>query len=615
MLEMEDMKPPDFDDLLAALYIPDIDAKDDIQSSPEEERDEVGAKASERENGSPSCFSCSPASQSDPPAVSVIVKNTVRSESSSEEEEDINAPGSGLASHVQVKFSPLTSELGPTLPADAAVESQIANGFDGSVPRNDGIVLSSTEVLSRQGSGVSSIQHSTDAINSLKPHLYHQSPTNPGHTSSTPPCPQSVFTHKSPQSPENAKACVMNSDEDDSEPDLGSPLVIQESPESPMSSSPKFKNRAKPLSELAVSPEVTPCDIPPLPHLSFSLGKPKPEEEQQPKSPTSTAPGIQMPKDCLPSVTVSESLKEEKYPEHVIDERDSPESPPPSETGLMVHNRNSSPDLLSTQSLPVGHNDFHQEKLMESNLSKEDKAGETQELSGTMSGEGGSLKEENSYLATKFQDTVSTSPAKPVLAPPRPLKVKIKMPTGSITKSLTEVAPKKNARATSRAVDSLKPSPELHNTRSKRELPQQAQLPATATGHVVCAVKEKTAVDTKPKVSLTAVSITKTASLPPISAPTPKISPGGINLRSLGQKTLNSGITLLASSPLLPAQSSSRPASIVNSTGAIISKNQTNLVEAFNKILNNKNLLPIYKPDLGSPLPSEWGIALPAQVR
>jgi hypothetical protein len=52
----------------------------------------------------------------------------------------------------------------------------------------------------------------------------------------------------------------------------------------------------------------------------------------------------------------------------------------------------------------------------------------------------------------------------------------------------------------------------------------------------------------------------------------------------------------------------------VNSTGAIISRSQSSLVEAFNKILNSKNLLPSYRPDLCTPLPPEWDLPLPAQV-
>ncbi|XP_035528392.1 zinc finger protein 687a [Morone saxatilis] len=639
---MGDMKTPDFDDLLAAFDIPDIDAKEAIQSSPEEERDEVGNNVGERESGSPSCFPCPPASHSDPPVVSVIVKNTVRSESFEEEEKSVrdktdSPSSSGLISQVQVKFEDLNSQFGPKTPAEAPVEPQIANGFERCVPKDQGqsntepwpqhSPLRSTLNEEDNGADVGSVQHTTDVMNSLKPLLYLQSSTSAGPTSSTPPSPHSVGPHISPCSPQKEETCplsnpssplpqngsskagimrVMHSDEDDSEPDLGSPLVIQESPDSLMSSPPKFKHRAK--VQLLGSPETTFVSRPP-PLSSSAPANPKPqlEEKGRPTTPSSPpiAPQPQSPRDCLPSVsTDSTSVQEEKYPEHVIDERDSPESPPPSETGV-VPKRSNSPDLAQTA--VANHKDLSpQEELMESEPSKEARAGDTEKLAAG----GENVDEESCGAGT--EDPVSASAAEAVASPLRPLKVKIKTRTGSITRTVTGVAPKRSGRAATKGVDSPKPSLERHNTRSKREVSQQPQMPAMAMlQEGARTVKDKTTVNTKPKVSPTAVSITKGAALPSVSVSFPRVSPGGINTRSLAPKSLNSGMTLPAPSPLL--QSSSRPASIVNSTGAIISKSQTNLVEAFNKILNNKNLLPIYKPDLSSPLPAEWGLPLPAQ--
>lgn len=662
MLAMGDMKTPDFDDLLAAFDIPDIDAKEAIQSSPEDERDEGGTNANERERGSPSCFPCPPISQSDPPVVSVIVKNTVRSESFEEKyvQDKTDSPSSnGITPQVQVKLGDLTSQLGPELPANAAVVPQVASGFEGSVPRDQ--EASNREPWSRsspfksmlndnegdKGADVGSIQQTTDVMNSLKPLLFPQLPTSAGPISSTPASPQSVSPYISPHSPQKEEGCllsnlsprpllqngtimtgikhVMNSDEEDSEPDIGSPLVIQESPESLMPPTPKFKRRTKLESEVLGSSEATSH----LPHLSsLESTKPKPLHEEKEQhtpsiSPSSTAPQLQSSENCLLSAsTSSSSVQREKYPEHVIDERDSPESPPPSETGLVVPNRSSSPDLTPISGLSINHEDFHHQKeFIGSENSKEDKPDDTQEQCEKMAGDGEDVNKENSSAGMLFEDTVSASARETVSSPLRPLKVKIKMPTGSITRTVTGVASKRSARATTRAVDSLKPSPEHHNIKSKRELSQQSQSPIVAMPQDACAatvdgansVKEKAAVDTKPKVSPTCVSITKTATMPSVSVSTPRVSPGGVSLRSLGQKTLNSGIILPVPSPLLNPQSSGKPASIVNSTGAIISKSQTNLVESFNKILNSKNLLPIYKPDLSLPLPAEWGIPLPAQ--
>uniref|UniRef100_A0A8C2ZB64 Zinc finger protein 687a n=1 Tax=Cyclopterus lumpus TaxID=8103 RepID=A0A8C2ZB64_CYCLU len=534
---MGDMKTPDFDDLLAAFDIPDIDAKEAIQSSPEEDQDEE-----EGESGSSSCFPCPPASHSDLPVVSVIVKNTVRSESMEEEKSQ---------SDITVTVQDLTSQFGPKKPADAPVEPQIANGFEGSVHGDQGqsnaepwhpcsSLMNASKGKNVKGAEVGLVQHVTDVIKSLKPLNPSSSPSSQNGSI------KAGFKH------------VMHSDEDDSEPDFGSPLVIQESPESVMSSPPKFKYRAKLQSELLGSPESLPCIV-------------------------------STPQDCLPSLsTGSASVQEDKYPEHVIDERDSPESPPPSETGLVVPKRCRTPDSAQAT---ANHKDLgHEEDIMEDDPKEEDKSGE--ELSAKGAGDEENLNEESCEGpgSARAADTFSSQL--------RPLKVKIKMPPGSMAKT---VGPKKSGKTIPKGVNSSKPSLERHNTRSKREFSQQTRLPAIAMLQDACAatlegasmVKEKNALDAKPKVSPTAVSITKTAALPTISVATPRVSPGGINTRSLGHKALNT--------------------SIVNSTGAIISKTQTNLVEAFNKILNNKNLLPSYKPDLSSPLPAEWDLPLPAQ--
>ncbi|XP_042279655.1 zinc finger protein 687a [Thunnus maccoyii] len=660
---MGDMKTPDFDDLLAAFDIPDIDAKEAIQSSPEEDRDEVGTNAEEREKGSPPCFSLL-SCHSEPPVVSVIVKNRVRSESCEEEEEEEeeeksvrddaktdNHSNSSSDSQIQVKLSDVTSQLGTKPPADGATEPQIANGFEGSTTSNQGQV--DTELWPRHSpslndneggcdKGVGLAQHTTDVMNSLKPHLYPESSVGTGPKSPPPPSLHSSSPHLPPRSPQTEETSLLDSsppsplqqngtikagmkrvthsDEDDSEPDLGSPLVIQESPEFVMPSPPKFKHRAKPQSELRGSTETTSCHISLPPPLSSSLAlvKSKVQLAQggRPSTPThsSTAPQPHSPQDSLPSVNPgSASVQEEKYPEHVIDERDSPESPPPSETGLVFHKRSSSssssPDSVPTPGQAVNHTAFDpQDELMESEPSQEDRPGDTEEQSEKTAGD--VENEEKCGNGTSSEDPVSASAAQTGSSALRPLKVKIKMPSGNFTRTVTSAAPKRSVRARG-----SKPSPEGHNTRSRKEVSQQSLAVAVnqdaATLDGASTVRDKPAMTIKPKVSPTAVSITKTAALPSISSA--RVSPGGINLRSLGQKTFNSGVTLPAPAALLPPQSSSRPASIVNSTGAIISKSQTNLVEAFNKILNNKNLLPSYKPDLSSPPPAEWGLPLPAQ--
>ncbi|KAF7669740.1 hypothetical protein LDENG_00146900 [Lucifuga dentata] len=672
---MGDVKTPDFDDLLAAFDIPDIDAKEAIQSSPEEGRNVSGTSADMRESEPPSAFPCSPTTHSDPPLVSVIVKNSVQSERFEEVEKSVRddtKPDSGeTQGQIKMDESLQTSHLGPKLPADANLQPQMSNGFEGSVPRDETqskgepwspssplrSTLNTNENEIDDGTKVGSVRHTTDLMNSLNPLLYSQSstsacPTTPlTPTSSPPPSPHTGSSHLSPLSSQTEEIChlqnppsspfpqnggisaaIRHLDEEDSEPDLGSPLVIQESPEFELSSPPKFTQRAQIPSELLDSPEAASRHLL-CPPLSSSLASVRPKshcEEEKPITPSSPsiAPQAQSPKDSLSSTITSSVLVQEKYPDHVIEERDSPESPPPSETGFIVPKRSTSPDSAQRPTPASNQQNFdHQEDLTDS----EPRPGIT-EVQGenTKAGDGGKIDEVNCGAGLSSMDTVSADAAEAVSPAQRPLKVKIKTPTGSITRTVAGVKPKRGGKAPSKAKDSSKPSPLGSNiSRRKRGASQNSrkctkakaggksspvtviQDASAAVLEGVITVKDKTTKDTKPKVSPRAVSITKTTSLPSVSS-SPRLSSGAISLRSLGQKTV-SGMKLSAHSSLLPSQSCSRPASIVNSTGAIISRSQTNLVEAFNKILNNKNLLPSYKPDLSSPLPAEWGLPLPPQ--
>ncbi|XP_029928104.1 zinc finger protein 687a isoform X2 [Myripristis murdjan] len=701
---MGDMKTPDFDDLLAAFDIPDIDAKEAIQSSPEEEeRDRVDDEVDARQGGPSSCFPCSPASQGDPPAVSVIVKNRVRPESYGEVTQSVrddpkissdnahNPPSSGTGTKDQDKLDEalLTAQLGPKLPGDASLEPQIPNGYEGSATGTQGQfngepwtrssplspTANASESTGNEGDEVGSVRPVADIMNRLKPLLYSHSSTNTGSSApfsptSSPSPPslsisQPLHSHSSiqkeepchldslpssPPPPQNGSmkagtSHIVESDEEDSEPDLGSPLVIQESPETLMSSPSKFTQGPQLPSKLLGSPQTSPGPLPSAPHRSssptFLTSKSHCEEEVPTiQSSLSAAPQPQGTQDCLASsLTGSTLVQEEKYPEHVIDERDSPESPPPDQTGFVVPKRSPSPVSAPKQvpAAATNQEDPHdQEVPMESEPGQEcrqDDVSEMVEGEKMKDGGGGEADKVSPDAGSLSVDAVSTNAAKTVSSPSLPLKVKIKTvktPTGSITRTVTGVAPKRVGRPPSKGAGSSKSSAGGHNfARAKREESQRSQkwtpkpdrsLPAAAMLQDPSAVvvvgpntiKDKTAAEAKHKVSPTAVSITKTAALPSVLSPA-RINAGGISMHSLGQKTLPSGMTLPSPTPLLAAQVGSRPASIVNSTGATISKSQSNLVEAFNKILNSKNLLPSYKPDLSSPLPAEWGLPLPAQ--
>uniref|UniRef100_A0A8C6LS34 Zinc finger protein 687a n=1 Tax=Nothobranchius furzeri TaxID=105023 RepID=A0A8C6LS34_NOTFU len=621
---MGDMKTPDFDDLLAAFDIPDIDAKEAIQSNPEAHRDEQAADGHhENKSRASACFPDSAAPQGEPSVVSVIVKNTVRQESLESEDKPARSssddPTSGaLVSQVSGKLEDFTSDLDAKLSVGAAVEAQIANGFEEgqSDAQSWSQPLSFRSTPSDEESDKGAKPGSESIVNSLKPLLYPKASSIAGTTLPSPSSSPSAIPQLSPHSPQRgemypcdplASSLPQNTDlgpevkhttytdEDDSEPDLGSPLVIQESPDSMMSSFPKLKRKGNFDFDQMESHENTPGVASHPPDLS-SPNKGQNEDEEPRATIISspvTGPQSQNLHDLPSNVRTSSAVQKEKYPEHVIDERDSPESPPPSETGLLFTNRNGSHDADSGLTLNQEEQN-HQEDLVQRDHGQE-KLEDSESPGEKVTENKENSKEENSVADR--EDTVAPSIAETVSSPPRPLKVKIKMPTGSITRTVPGLAPKRSGKAASKEAESSKPS-ESQNIKSKKEL-----LPAAAAQEGARTGKEKCS-----KVSPTAVSITKTAALPSVSAA--KAGSAVANLRSLGQKTLNNGVAPLSQ---LHQQSSNRPASIVNSTGAIISKSQTNLVEAFNKILNNKNLLPCYKPDLSSPLPSEWGISLPAQ--
>uniref|UniRef100_A0A8C5GD69 Zinc finger protein 687a-like n=1 Tax=Gouania willdenowi TaxID=441366 RepID=A0A8C5GD69_GOUWI len=600
---MGDVKTPDFDDLLAAFDIPDIDAKEAIQSSPEVEHDEVETDPDVQPSGSSSCFPPSP--NSDPPVVSVIVKNTMRSESV--EEEEVSVEIGGVTSQVSSQ-----SKLCPS----SGLEGQITNGFKENPDKTDN--QSSAESWSRslpltselnndkvdvdkESESESSPKHSVDIMTSLRPLLFPQSLAPAGSTSSSSSTSISISPHNSHHRPQeedtrlhvspSSSLSIQNEstktgnrhilhtdDDDDSEPDLGGPLVIQESPEDVSPFQSRFGSHSDLLGALKMTSSIA---SPPL-NVYNPMKPSDPTEQHQDQKPSPpSSPLSHIPQESLPPLS-----QEEKYPEHVIDERDSPESPPPSETGLSVTNRRSSTDSGSNTDPPVNHKELHQQE----EFSKKEQKQEDKMSNSEPAGDGRSLNEVNCDTLT--EDIAPTDDVETVSTQSQTLKVKIKVPKGRRPRNVTSVPPKRRGKAPPKALG-------------------RPKLPPLHVDVASANTQEKTSSGDRVKKAPTAVSVTKSAAPPSMSSS--RVSVGGISLPSLGPKTLTGGMTLPASLPLLPPQSCSRPASIVNNTGAIISRSQTNLVNAFNKILNNKNLLPSYKPDLSSPPPAEWGLPLPAQ--
>uniref|UniRef100_A0A4W6FBH4 Zinc finger protein 687b n=1 Tax=Lates calcarifer TaxID=8187 RepID=A0A4W6FBH4_LATCA len=451
---MGDMKTPDFDDLLAAFDIPDIDAKEAIQSAPDEAEGPHGAAGAPL--GKPDSVvggvgsSLRPPSPSDPQAdtsiVSVIVKNKVRLETVDGGDGDADQDPIDVIAGVDV---------GPRLGAS-------------SLPSSSSLSAGSSPLAAGGPVGLAS-----PFFPPSKPLL----PTPPSALSSHPLHSSQPFNGAPKSGPAGFQHQQM--EEDDSDPDLGSPLSDSVS--------------TQPTSSTASHPK--PGDTPSGASLTSST----------PQSGSTESPQL-----------------EDRHPEHVIEERDSPESPEPE------------------------------------------------------------MPKSTAWLLPAASG-----------APSRPLKVRIKTiktSTGGITRTVTRVAPKGGA-----AGKGLDPKGQ---TGERKVLGNKAQKLEASPSHMTTTSQKVSALNALPVSTLAASSVMLAAAT--------KVQ--NKMAASDKAKTANGGSGTIIGGTLQP----NKPASIVNSTGAVISRSQSSLVEAFNKILNSKNLLPSYKPDLSAPPPPEWGLPLPA---
>ncbi|XP_047461633.1 zinc finger protein 687b isoform X3 [Mugil cephalus] len=673
---MGDMKTPDFDDLLAAFDIPDIDAKEAIQSAPDEAEAPHGAAGAPL--GKPDSVvgvgsSLRPPSPSDPQAdtsiVSVIVKNKVRLEPVDGGDGDADQDPIDVIAGVD-----LGPRLGGCAPGMAESEALNHNGFGASgvstpLPlsqaQSNGAPWSmNTPKVSSEAAGASttkSHKQGGNIFNRLKPLVsqgsgdpvgrarkmqllqqQHQQQQDTGQeradgVKASLPSSSSLSAGSSPLAaggpvglaspffppskpfngaPKGGPAGFQHQqmEEDDSDPDLGSPLVIQETPDSPSCTQ---------LSRRYKSDSTQPT--------SSTASQPKPGDTPSGTSLTSSTPQ---------SGSTESPQVEDRHPEHVIEERDSPESPEPEmpkSTAQVPAKRCSSPAVAATPPPSELREPKEEEEEMEVGNGidrvvdgKADKGENVRTSEENMEVSDGKPKPPSSTDVGEAGIAVSAATG----TPSRPLKVRIKTiktSTGGITRTVTRVAPKGGAagkgldpkgqtgerKVMGNKAQKLEASPG-HMTTSSQKVSALNALPVStlAASSVMLAaatkVQNKMAASDKAKVSATAVSITKSAALPatPAVSSSPKISvaASGISVRTATNKTANGGSGTIIPGTLQP----NKPASIVNSTGAVISRSQSSLVEAFNKILNSKNLLPSYKPDLSAPPPPEWGLPLPA---
>nr|XP_046273050.1 zinc finger protein 687b isoform X2 [Scatophagus argus] len=694
---MGDMKTPDFDDLLAAFDIPDIDAKEAIQSAPDEAEGPhggAGAPLGKSDSVVGVGSSLRPPSPSDPQAdtsiVSVIVKNKVRLETvdggdgdadqdpidviagvdvgprlgacapGMAESEALNHNGFGASGvSTPLPLSQTQSNGAPWSMNTPKVSSEAAGAGAAKSHKQGGNIFNRLKPLVAQGSGdpvgrarkmqLLQQQHQQqqdtgqERADGVKASLPSSSSLSAGSSPlaaggpvglaspffppskpllPTPPsAPSSHPLHSSQPfngAPKGGPAGFHHQqiEEDDSDPDLESPLVIQESPDSPTCT--QLSRRYK-SDSVSIQP------------TSSAASHPKPGDTPSGASLTSSTPQ---------SGSTESPQLEDRHPEHVIEERDSPESPEPEmpkSTAQVAAKRCSSPAVASTPPPAELREPKEEEEEMEVGNgiervtdSKADKGENARTSEEKMEVDDGKPKP---VSCDGGESGVSSEPATSG-APSRPLKVRIKTiktSTGGITRTVTRVAAKGGAagkgldpkaqtgerKVLGNKAQKLEASPG-HMTTTSQKVSALNALPVStlAASSVMLAaatkVQNKMAASDKSKVSATAVSITKSAALPvtPAVASSPKFSvaAGGISVRTATNKTANGGSSTIVGGTLQP----NKPASIVNSTGAVISRSQSSLVEAFNKILNSKNLLPSYKPDLSAPPPPEWGLPLPA---
>ncbi|XP_058862243.1 zinc finger protein 687b [Acipenser ruthenus] len=450
---------------------------------------------------------------------------------------------------------------------------------------------------------------------------------------------------------------------EESEPDIGSPLVIQESLESPTSSPPGSPGeKTREPSPVASSQPTTPQKYPEAPACPPPLTLPQP-----------------WPQPRCPATTDDLGSSRKKSPEHIVEERDSPQSPEPeiqtplnNKTPLSNsvasavssggsgsiagddddnnnNNNNPAPSLPLLPSSPGAKQEEGEgePKSSSSHSAKESRSiqdspespseeeegeegggggGEEGEVMEAADEEGrGSLRKVESGKNTNGSNgkggNKSASSTSSSSAPSRPLKVRIKTvktSSGGITRTVTHVAPRSAAGIP-------------HPPTATAAIPMETEAGGGGGGREGAVSRKPTQTAEAPKRKPVSLQLGDGARLkgPILPASTIQNASSAMLMaasKAQGRIAALAGATkpektkplakaAMGRPALSPANqkavngAASKPASIVNSGGAVISRSQTSLVEAFNRILNSKNLLPSYQPDLSPP--AEWSLELP----
>uniref|UniRef100_A0A8D1G577 Zinc finger protein 687 n=1 Tax=Sus scrofa TaxID=9823 RepID=A0A8D1G577_PIG len=530
---MGDMKTPDFDDLLAAFDIPDIDANEAIHSGPEENEGPGGSAKPEPSVGGESREATTatagdgpgvPAQASDhgqPPsdisAVSVIVKNTVCPEQS--ESLAGNSGGEGARAGGMTKEGP----MGPRL---------MQNGFGGPEPSLPGTPHSPAPPPSGGTWKEKSLEGKAplDLFAHFGPEpgehpdpLPPSAPSPPREGAMTPPPFPSPFE----LARENGPALLPPTS-----PPLGA--LKQESCSSPL----RPQSLARPGSGSSPEAAGVPASASPPRVAGVPFFK--------------QSPGHQSPL-ASPKLPSCQPLKEEE------DERPVDKSPPGSpqspSSGAEAADEDSNDSPASSSSSRPLKVRIKTIKTSCGNITRTVTRVPSDPDPPAPLAEGGFLAETS---------LLKLSPATPT--PEGPKVVSVQLGDGTRLKgTVLPVATIQNAST--------------------------AMLMAASVARKAVVLPGGTA--TSPKTMAKNV-----LGLVPQALPKADGRPG---LGTGGQKVNGASVVMVQ-----PSKPATGPGA---AGGTVISRTQSSLVEAFNKILNSKNLLPAYRPNLSPP--AEAGLALP----
>ncbi|PNJ56114.1 ZNF687 isoform 3 [Pongo abelii] len=528
---MGDMKTPDFDDLLAAFDIPDIDANEAIHSGPEENEGPGGPGKPEPGVGSESEDTAAasagdgpgvPAQASDhdlpPPdisVVSVIVKNTVCPEQSEvlaggsagdgARAAGVTKEGSVGPHRMQNGFgSPEPSLPGtPHSPAPPSGGSWKEKGMEGKTP---------LDLFAHFG------PEPGDHPDPLPP----SAPSPPQEGAMTPPPFPSSFELAQENGPGMQPPV--------SSPPLGALKQESCSPHHPQVLAQQGSGS---------SPEATdiPASASPPPVAGVSFFKQSPEHQ----SPLAS-----------PKVPVCQPLKEEED-EGPVD-KSSPGSPQSPSSGAEAADEDSNDSPASSSSRP--------------------------------------LKVRIKTIKTSCGNitrTVTRVPSDP--DPPAPLAEGAFLAEASLLKLSPATPTSEGPKVVSVQLGD--------GTRLKGTVLPVATIQNASTAMLMAASVARKAVVLPGGTATSPKMIAKNV-LGLVPQALPKAD-GRAGLGTGGQKVNGASVVMVQ-----PSKTATGPST---GGGTVISRTQSSLVEAFNKILNSKNLLPAYRPNLSPP--AEAGLALP----